>query len=331
MVGQAFAPGSLELIRRNQQNTPGAILSNLVSGAAQGFIQEKQAQPQRKAAFTKAAVDFIDKGMTPMVAIQQAKAASGFEGSISNDEFTEELNRLGGIKQQEQQRTQQLSDIELQQKQAGLTKTQAEAQKITSEIEGRDKLKFSERTFEQARDVGKEFRKNPIVKSFDEIQRSVKNMENAFKTAVDPKTKSRIAADQALGVTFQKMLDPDSVVRESEYARTPEGASFINKWTGRIKAVTKGGLALEDSDREELLKSGRLLLQSSAELFNEKFDVFDTIAESQGLPKEVVFGGKNRFDIGSIGQGIDLGETVKVGNNLAGSRSKFKSQIGSSL
>ncbi len=46
-------------------------------------------------------------------------------------------------------------------------------------------------------------------------------------------------ASQAIINAFNKILDYASVVRESEYARTPEGQGFLNRIKGFHKAVTR--------------------------------------------------------------------------------------------
>jgi hypothetical protein len=46
---------------------------------------------------------------------------------------------------------------------------------------------------------------------------------------------------QAILVTYQKVLDPDSVVRTSEYDRSPEGQPLIDKIEGKFKAIFEGG------------------------------------------------------------------------------------------
>ncbi|KKN24784.1 hypothetical protein LCGC14_0891480, partial [marine sediment metagenome] len=73
----------------------------------------------------------------------------------------------------------------------------------------------------------KEFRADSRIQNLQIVERSERGMQAALKLSLKPGAKSRIASDQALGVLFQKMLDPTSVVRESEFARTPEGAALM--------------------------------------------------------------------------------------------------------
>lgn len=143
----------------------------------------------------------------------------------------------------------------------------------------------------------KEFRADPRIKNLNIVERSERGMQAALKMATAPGVKSRIASDQALGVLFQKMLDPESVVRESEFARTPEGAAAINRLLAIAPQLRLGGLRLLDEDRQALVTMAQKLLQEAKITANRAFDEFETRADEIGLNKKIVFGGAKRFDI----------------------------------
>ena len=69
----------------------------------------------------------------------------------------------------------------------------------------------------------------------------------------------RVAAEQALSVMFQKMLDPGSVVREGEFARTRDGQSFIAAVEGRMQQIFEGGTGLTEDTIRELVNSAEVL------------------------------------------------------------------------
>lgn len=52
------------------------------------------------------------------------------------------------------------------------------------------------------------------------------------------------AGSQGVLVTFQKILDPGSVVRESEYARSASGQSLLNQMQGAVQTLQKGGAGI---------------------------------------------------------------------------------------
>ena len=160
----------------------------------------------------------------------------------------------------------------------------------------------------------KEFRADPRIKNLQIIERSERGMKAALKKSTAPGAKSRIASDQALGVLFQKMLDPTSVVRESEFARTPEGAALMGRIESQIPKLLKGGLAITDSDRQALVDMAQELLAQAKITANKAFGEFTVRADELGLNKKVVFGGAKPFgDVGSTSsnQGVD-GQGQKV-------------------
>lgn len=160
----------------------------------------------------------------------------------------------------------------------------------------------------------KEFRADPRIKNLQIIERSERGMQAALKQATSPNVKSRIASDQALGVLFQKMLDPESVVRESEFARTPEGAAAINQILAIAPQLRLGGLRLLDEDRNALAAMATKLLTEAKITANKAFSEFETRADEIGLNKKVVFGGAKPFDItGQVDrpqQQFQIGQTV---------------------
>lgn len=141
----------------------------------------------------------------------------------------------------------------------------------------------------------KEFRDDERVKNLNIIERSERGMKAALKQSKT--AKSRIASDQALGVLFQKMLDPTSVVRESEFARTPQGAALINQIKAIAPKLIKGGLKITDDDRQALVDMAQKLLNEAKITANQAFSEFSTRAKQIGLNEKIVFGGRKPFDL----------------------------------
>jgi len=140
----------------------------------------------------------------------------------------------------------------------------------------------------------REFQADRRVKNYQIIDRSEKALRAALEQSRIP-GKSRIASDQALGVMFQKMLDPDSVVRESEYARTPEGAGIISRLKSWIPKLSRGGLAIGDKDRQALVDMAQKLLEESKRTFNQAYDEYATTAGEFGFNQKAIFGGAKKF------------------------------------
>jgi hypothetical protein len=84
--------------------------------------------------------------------------------------------------------------------------------------------------------------------------RSIGIIETGYKAIQDVIARgegSLNAPSQAMLVTFQKMLDPTSVVRESEYARSGTGLSLANRIEGLYAKLASGGAGISGQDLKE--------------------------------------------------------------------------------
>ena len=98
----------------------------------------------------------------------------------------------------------------------------------------------------------KEFYNQIEVKEANDIKRKYEVMNEAFKESKT--TKNFVAVDQAIITLFNKMTDPQSVVRESEYARTASDLALWHRVKGKVSKWISGGAGLSQDDREAVLK-----------------------------------------------------------------------------
>lgn len=154
----------------------------------------------------------------------------------------------------------------------------------------------------RATELRKEFNTSKVLQDFQVVDRGFKALNSAYEQAVSPDAKSRIASDQALGVLFQKLLDPQSVVRESEYARTPEGASFFNRIQSIAPQLQKGGLRLADADRLALLDTAKKLMQSSQDSLNAHIDRYSSLASQYEVDPNLILGDIKKVVVGPDGK-----------------------------
>lgn len=104
-----------------------------------------------------------------------------------------------------------------------------------------------------------------IIKDSKEIDLRFSLMTTALSDFKSGKQKTATAVDQALITIYNKMLDPSSVVRESEYARTPSDLSLLERVKGAgAKQFFSGGAGLTNEVREDLV--------AMAERFKETYD-----------------------------------------------------------
>lgn len=142
-----------------------------------------------------------------------------------------------------------------------------------------------------------EFNSAPAVKDFNVIQTQTGIIQEAFDEATSPDAaeKSRIASDQALVVAFNKLLDPGSVVRESEFDRTPLQTAILNRFLSAPEKAKRGGLAITDEDRAAIVDMALRARNVAGEQFNAQFDRTQNLAGGFELDPDKIFGGLQRF------------------------------------
>jgi len=69
------------------------------------------------------------------------------------------------------------------------------------------------------------------------------------------------AASQGVLVAFQKMLDPTSVVRESEYARSGNGQSLIQNLEGKYQKLLQGGAGVTIEGLQEFVDTANVFAE----------------------------------------------------------------------
>ena len=101
-----------------------------------------------------------------------------------------------------------------------------------------------------------------------EMDRQLRIMEVGLRRfrGVDSQGKPTGGADknggsQAVLVTFQKILDPASVVRESEYARTTEGQALLDRIEGYATRLAQGGTTLTDAEMQGMVDTARQMFE----------------------------------------------------------------------
>lgn len=94
---------------------------------------------------------------------------------------------------------------------------------------------------------------------------------------------------QAVLVTFQKILDPTSVVRESEYARTATGQSLLNRLVGYKERLEAGGAGLTDSEMAAMVETAKQFLAGAEESLKGDRRRIEASAREFQIKPELVF------------------------------------------
>lgn len=131
----------------------------------------------------------------------------------------------------------------------------------------------------------KEFYDHSDVQNYLEIKARYDVMKSAMEEA--KKTDNFVAVDQALITTFNKITDPDSVVRESEYARTSSDLSILNRLRGKFQKLEFGGAGLTDSDRKALTRMAAKFMNISQNKYRKRLHEYRGYVTNYGLDPDM--------------------------------------------
>lgn len=140
------------------------------------------------------------------------------------------------------------------------------------------------------KDLRTEFINRPEVKEFQSVSTNVNSMDSLLKSALSGNMNNKAALDQGLITMYNKLTDPNSVVRESEYARTPENLPVVNRISGAISKLKEGGAGLTDADREALVIGAKIIANERGRTYANTRDSYNKISEKYQLDPSLVTG-----------------------------------------
>jgi hypothetical protein len=188
------------------------------------------------------------------------------------------------------------ADLEKKAADLGLTKAQTgsalaqtiklgqETAKIALDLEA---LKASggvdpAKKFEQEEKLRKEYQGR--TKVYGELGTTYQNM----KSSADAKTGP---GDIALITGFMKMLDPGSVVRETEFATARDTSGLYERLKNQVTKLESGQLfALDSKQRQEYVTLAKQYLESSQKKAGEDKKALGVVVKNYSLNPENVFG-----------------------------------------
>jgi hypothetical protein len=113
-----------------------------------------------------------------------------------------------------------------------------------------------------------------------EVQRQFMQMQSAIAAA---QKGDMAAGSQGVLVTFQKILDPTSVVRESEYARSGAGQALLARMQGAVDQLVKGGAGVPVPELKKFVSLAEQFAKNQADAAAETKAQIDAIAEEYGI------------------------------------------------
>lgn len=126
------------------------------------------------------------------------------------------------------------------------------------------------------------FKAEPVYKAFDEMRSSYKQIT----TGLDAQTP---AGDLTAATKFMKLLDPGSVVRESELFLAMQATGLIDKFSDYSNRIIKG-TKLTESQRQDFRNIANELYNAAANSYNTKRQEYVDFGRSQGLKGEILLG-----------------------------------------
>jgi hypothetical protein len=152
----------------------------------------------------------------------------------------------------------------------------------------------------RANQLRQEFINRPEIKEFTTIKNKVSAMDALLNSGKLGET--NLAKDQGLITLFNKITDPNSVVRESEYERTPTNLSLANRFSGAFEKFKKGGAGITEEDRQALVFGAKVIANELGKSYNERLSQYSDIATSYGVEPGLVTTGTEQFTPYSFGE-----------------------------
>ena len=120
-----------------------------------------------------------------------------------------------------------------------------------------------------------------------DLQRQIKMMEAGLAAA---RRGDLAPGAQAVLVTFQKVLDPTSVVRESEYARSSAGLALDDRIRGALERLAQGGAGVPLAELEKFARVAREAVEKQTTGYLEAVKArIGRTADRYKIPRDIVF------------------------------------------
>lgn len=120
-----------------------------------------------------------------------------------------------------------------------------------------------------------------------EMRRQLGLMETGLKRFREG---DKNGGSQAVLITFQKILDPTSVVRESEYARSAAGMSMLARMEGYMERLRSGGAGVPDSELAAMVETARQMLAGMQGHATTQRSRIEAQAKKHNIDPVLIFG-----------------------------------------
>jgi hypothetical protein len=202
------------------------------------------------------------------------------------DKAIEALSKIG-----QERRAEQMQPLNMEKTLADIGYTKAQTNKILAELE---KMKATgtadpEQLFAKELQLNKEYTSR--TQSYDESLR-LNDVINSSAKSVSS------AGDVALISAFMKMLDPRSVVRESEFSIAQDTGGLLAKLEASL-AKAQSGQLLIPRQRDEFVSLAGQYMQAAASHEQRVRDGLNNLVKNYGLNPDNVFGTMSQTGTGT--------------------------------
>ena len=136
--------------------------------------------------------------------------------------------------------------------------------------------------FDNERNLRKDFAASPAAKAYDDMVQA----HAQVRVSIDQVTP---IGDTAAGTKIMKLLDPGSVVRETELAMAMEASGMMDRLRNYVQ-LKKDGLKLTPTQREDFLRLSDGLLDAAAEAYNKARGEYAAIGTEYGINADRALG-----------------------------------------
>jgi hypothetical protein len=150
--------------------------------------------------------------------------------------------------------------------------------KMTPDVVNNNSIGFPKETFKNERDLRNDFQGLPTTKAFKEVQNSYDQITTALNNP-------SAANDLAAATKFMKLLDPGSVVRESELGMAMAATGQLDRMSNYYNML-KTGQKLTPQQREDFKASAEQLYGAATNRYNETANEYRNLAQEYELSPE---------------------------------------------
>lgn len=133
-------------------------------------------------------------------------------------------------------------------------------------------------------DQNKALRTNALIGRFNSATRLLTEVALAYRGILEATStpKPTQPGDLALIINFMKMLDPGSIVRESEFGLVVSSATVPNQLVGLYNKLASGKGSMSDPQRDNILEQARRKAVATSQLFQIQRERFLEVAANEG-------------------------------------------------